>query len=170
MVDYWFSADHHFGHEGIIKHCKRPFADEKEMKDVLIERWNAFVKPRDVVVYLGDFHWSDNAGNVLSFAKRRLAGTIIFVKGNHDRWIKRDKRYMYHKKIAGVQCWCAHYAFRTWPSGINLHGHCHGTLEEYVNQFDVGVDAWDYRPVNIEELKSRIDESLLTRKQRGELS
>lgn len=170
MVDYWFSADHHFNHDNIIKYCDRQFDNVKEMNDVLIERWNAFVKPRDIVVYLGDFYWSDHTDTVLSFAKRRLAGSIIFVKGNHDRWFKRDKRYMYNKKIAGVHCWCGHFPLRSWPKGINLHGHCHGTLEEYVNQFDVGVDVWDNRPVNFDEIKARIDTSFLTRKQRGEYS
>ena len=33
---------------------------------------------------------------------------------------------------------------------INLHGHSHGMLKEQTRQYDVGVDAWDYRPVTLD--------------------
>lgn len=168
MSDIWFSSDHHFKHEAIIKYCDRPFTSSEEMDEVLIERWNKFVAPRDVVIYLGDFIWSDKELPVLKFVKTRLNGAILFIKGNHDRWYKHDKRYMYNKKIRGLMVWGCHYPLRNWPSGVNLHGHCHGTIEEYPNQFDVGVDVWDYRPVNIEEIKNLVDPNFLTRKQRGE--
>lgn len=170
MADYWFSADHHFGHTNIIKHCDRPFQNTEEMDDVLIQRWNAFVARNDVVVYLGDFRMGGRYDDVINFAKVSLNGSIVFVKGNHDGWFKKEKRYMYNKKVKGLMCWCGHYPLRSWPNGVNLHGHSHGTLiDKWPNQFDVGVDVWGYRPVHIEELKAKVDPDLLTRKQRGEL-
>lgn len=49
-----------------------------------------------------------------------------------------------------------HYAFRTWKDmgrgWIDLHGHSHGKLKPQTRQFDVGVDAWDYRPVTLAEI------------------
>jgi calcineurin-like phosphoesterase family protein len=51
----WFTADHHFGHENIIKFCNRPFASAQEMDEAMIERWNSVVKPDDKVYHLGDF-------------------------------------------------------------------------------------------------------------------
>jgi calcineurin-like phosphoesterase family protein len=49
-----------------------------------------------------------------------------------------------------------HYPFRTWRDmgrgSINLHGHSHGRLKPQPRQFDVGVDAWDFRPVQLVEL------------------
>jgi len=47
-----------------------------------------------------------------------------------------------------------HYAFRTWKNmgrgWIDLHGHSHGKLKPQTRQYDVGVDAWNYRPVSLE--------------------
>jgi calcineurin-like phosphoesterase family protein len=52
-----------------------------------------------------------------------------------------------------------HYPFRTWrdmgKGAINLHGHSHGRLKPLPRQFDVGVDAWDFRPVGLEEVLGR---------------
>lgn len=170
MTDVWFTSDQHFGHANIIDHCDRPCEDLEAMEDLLVTRWNYWVKPSDVVVQLGDFYWNGKYDQVLDWADRTLNGTIIFVKGNHDRWFYKKKRYMYNKKIAGIICWCGHYPLLRWPSGINLHGHSHGQLEvDLPNQFDVGVDVWNYRPVNIEEIKPLIDYDKLTRKQRGEI-
>jgi calcineurin-like phosphoesterase family protein len=41
---------------------------------------------------------------------------------------------------------------------INLHGHSHGTLKSLAHQFDVGVDARDFRPVRLAEIigKTRV--------------
>lgn len=84
----WFTADNHFGHENIIRFCKRPFADVDEMDRVMIERWNQVVKPGDEVYHLGDFTlaWIDHAERYF----RQLNGRIR-VLGNiwhHDkRWL-----------------------------------------------------------------------------------
>ena len=49
-----------------------------------------------------------------------------------------------------------HYPFRTWrdmtKGAINLHGHSHGRLRGLPRQFDVGVDARDFRPVKLAEV------------------
>jgi len=35
---------------------------------------------------------------------------------------------------------------------LNLHGHSHGRLTPLPRQTDVGVDAWDFRPVRLAEI------------------
>jgi calcineurin-like phosphoesterase family protein len=49
-----------------------------------------------------------------------------------------------------------HYPFRTWRNMSrgwrNLHGHSHGRLKPLPRQTDVGVDAWDFRPVTLVEI------------------
>ena len=48
-----------------------------------------------------------------------------------------------------------HYPFRSWNGrhrgAINLHGHSHGKLKPMPRQFDVGVDAWDWRPIALRQ-------------------
>ena len=55
MADIWFTSDFHLGHFNIIRYCKRPFADTREMNAAILERLNALVKPDDVLYFLGDF-------------------------------------------------------------------------------------------------------------------
>jgi calcineurin-like phosphoesterase family protein len=38
---------------------------------------------------------------------------------------------------------------------IDLHGHSHGRLAPLPRQLDVGVDAWDYRPIGLAEILAR---------------
>ena len=49
-----------------------------------------------------------------------------------------------------------HYPFRTWNKmgrkSINLHGHSHAKLKPMPRQYDVGVDAWDFRPITLQTL------------------
>jgi calcineurin-like phosphoesterase family protein len=135
----------------------------------LIDIWNQYVKPKDVVVSLGDFHWDFHMEAVERFAKTALNGTVIHIKGNHDRWYKKDKRYMYNKKVKGINWWCCHYPLASWPSGVCLHGHCHGNFPPHPNRFDVGIDTHpEYRPYHIDELIQKIDMDILTRRARFE--
>ena len=45
----WFTSDHHFGHENIIKYCDRPFNSVGHMNAAMIEAWNGAVAPGDTV-------------------------------------------------------------------------------------------------------------------------
>ena len=51
----FFTSDTHFDHARIIELCNRPFSSVEEMNETMIERWNARVKPHDVVWHLCDF-------------------------------------------------------------------------------------------------------------------
>ena len=55
LSQVFFTADTHYGHRAVVDYCHRPFVDEKEMDEAMIERWNAVVQPGDLVYHLGDF-------------------------------------------------------------------------------------------------------------------
>ena len=59
--------------------------------------------------------------------------------------------------VDGIALVLCHYAFRTWRGmsrgALNLHGHSHGRLRPQTRQFDVGVDARDFRPITLKELR-----------------
>jgi calcineurin-like phosphoesterase family protein len=159
MNNWWFVADTHFGHAGIMKHCGREFTNVSYMDEKLISNWNNSVMPKDVVVHAGDFCLGLKKEAEYYF--KRLHGNKILLKGNHDHWMN-EKRYEYHKKIDDVFLYVTHYPLRSWPraitNGWNLHGHCHGNLEPlFYNQLDISVDRayeylGEYRPFSFAEV------------------
>lgn len=164
-MDY-FTSDLHFGHENIIRFCKRPFKDAQEMTEVLVSRWNERVQQGDRVFVVGDFAFltQADAQKVLN----RLNGDKHLVRGNHDKVAVQLKgwgsiRDLVDVKVDKDHVVLCHYPMRVWNKShhgsLMLHGHSHGTLPPFCNQsLDVGVDCWDFRPVTLEEVKQRLKE------------
>lgn len=163
-MNYWFTADTHFGHANIIKYCNRPFKDSVEMNETIIENWNKVVGKQDLVFHLGDFCFAKEDG-VFDLYLKRLNGLIVFIKGNHDRtaWRNRHKFYAahdsYHEvEIGGQDITLCHYAMRVWNKSHHgawhLYGHSHGSLPDDPNalSFDCGVDCHNYTPINFDEV------------------
>jgi len=158
----FFTADTHFGHAGARGLYRRPFADVAEMDGALVRRWNAVVRAEDTVWHLGDFavRHPDPAGLLAG-----LHGTKHLVPGNNDTAAVRALAGwasvcpLVELEVDGTPLVLCHYALRTWPGqgkgALNLHGHSHGRLKPLPRQFDVGVDARDYRPVQVGELRPR---------------
>lgn len=152
----YFTSDTHFNHSNIIKYCNRPFVSTTEMNRVMIERWNAVVRPGDVVYHLGDFamgapiRWADFL--------QALNGKKILIKGNHD------KNLTYMKDKVGFDevyeeltlettqgtWWLSHHPVKT-PRRL-LCGHIHDKWRRLGFIINVGVDMWDFTPRTIEEL------------------
>lgn len=84
MSAIFFTADHHFGHPGIIGMCQRPFTDVDEMDEAFVEEWNAVVRRGDTVWHLGDFAHKANAERCQSIFGR-LNGRKNLVLGSHDK-------------------------------------------------------------------------------------
>lgn len=177
----WFTSDHHFGHQNIIKYCDRPFDSVEEMNEVMIARWNDVVGTTDRVFVLGDFALG-KISETLPLAER-LNGNKYLIPGNHDRVFpgsKRDKwipvyvaagfeigpmqraRYM----TGGHWAVLSHLpyegdshdedrfeAFRPIDEGLPLlHGHVHDKWRLKGRQLNVGVDVWDFYPVHEETI------------------
>ena len=106
MPDIWFTADTHFGHGNIIDHCKRPWKTVHLMNEALMEIWNMYVRPRDVVYVLGDFIYDMKYDDAILFQKK-LHGSKMILKGNHDHWYTKEKRYFHHKELMKFIVGCA---------------------------------------------------------------
>lgn len=131
------------------------------MNKELIRRWNEVVKPEDTVYHLGDFAFSrpDKTNEIAS----QLNGTKFIVLGNHDKDapinFKRVEQchelYDFNQKV--VLC---HYGLRVWNrshhGSLLLYGHSHGSLPGNSQSLDVGVDCWDYYPVNLPTIMKRM--------------
>lgn len=162
MRNTFFTADTHFGHHNIIKFCSRPFANIEEMDEILVERWNNVVKVNDIVYHLGDIAWGSNG--ILQYVPR-LNGEIHVIPGNHDR-INQSNAFVFNKVHPGYidikvsnhePVTLSHFCMRVWHkshfNSWHLYGHSHGMLEPVGKSWDVGVDANDYRPVHLDEIR-----------------
>lgn len=88
LNNIFVTADHHFGHENIIRFCERPFKSVEEMDRTLIDNWNEVIKPGNTVYHLGDF----TLGGFSEARKyfRQLNGDIRVLA---NRW-HHDKRWL----------------------------------------------------------------------------
>ena len=70
-----------------------------------------------------------------------------------------------------VFCICCHYALRTWnkigKGSLDLHGHSHNMLKPLTRQYDVGVDAWDFTPVTLAQMRAGRRDWLARQRTRG---
>ena len=98
-MDVFFTSDLHLGHENALRFDNRCFANVDEMNAELVKRWNAKVKPGDIVYVLGDMIWKMQDDQVHKLLNK-LNGQIILIKGNHDRFIKNAKT---KKMLAGIK-------------------------------------------------------------------
>lgn len=162
-----FTSDHHFGHAAIIKMCNRPFSSVDDMDEEMIERWNAAVRPGDVVWHLGDFAHKCRPDRV-NWIFSRLNGTKHLIVGNHDKrpalglgW--KSVHDLVELDIVGQRIVLCHYAMRTWPGAgprgkaVHLYGHSHGKMPGSRHSLDVGVDSVGYTPLRLEHIKVEMD-------------
>lgn len=161
MSDIWFTSDTHFDHANVIKYCNRPFRHVDEMNNTMIQNWNSVVKRDDTIYHLGDFAFSKDPGKFF----HRLNGNKILILGNHDRQVTKHLPWgsyhsYYETKIDGQFIVLCHYAFKVFNKhhhgAWNFYGHSHNSLGGNSQQLDVGVDAWSFFPVNLEQIAERL--------------
>jgi len=183
-MNYFFTADTHFNHDNIIRYCQRPFKNAEKMNETLITNWNSVVGEKDTVYHLGDFgFFGSKRVLTLADIVAQLKGNIIVIPGSHDKGVANlDQPALNRVTIqrpshslfmiapplltamfqtgqpalqAIVMC---HYAMRVWPlshyGSWQLFGHSHGHLKPQGKQWDVGVDANDFFPVSLDQLKA----------------
>lgn len=171
-MSVFFTADTHFGHAAIIRYCNRPFESVETMNQTLLETWNAVVRPTDIVYHLGDvFFRSKEEERTLTFV-RKLHGKKYLVPGNHDQARHLEQltghftvlpplhEVTFRDKGESARTILCHYPLETWNGvsrgSLMLHGHVHGTLPGNRQRTDVGVDAWNWMPVNLEQILARV--------------
>jgi calcineurin-like phosphoesterase family protein len=154
----YFTADTHFNDPRVLRIDRRPFKDLHSHDEALVAAWNGVVGREDDVWHLGDFARGTEAFKQAML--ERLNGRKHLVVGNNDdtatagspQW--RSVQNYAELVVDDIRLILCHYAFRTWnkmgKGSINLHGHSHGRLKSMPRQYDVGVDAFQYRPVALD--------------------
>ena len=159
----WVTSDTHFGHEGIIKHCNRPFENVKEMDEYIIEKWNSMIHRHDHVYIVGDFAFNNHSKYISA-----LKGKKHLIVGSHDSMssscLSRFVTVSEQKQIKykGRYYILSHCPLRTWEGAqkgnVQLFGHCHNRMKTYNLSFDIGMDTNNYLPYNMEDIKKIVDE------------
>jgi calcineurin-like phosphoesterase family protein len=160
-----FTSDLHLGHANIISYCSRPFSNVDEMNQVIIDRWNEVVGPADTVWCLGDFAFLRADPKTLRRLFSQLQGSKHLIAGNHDGKSVRELGWSSVRDYAEIvvdktRIVLSHYSMRTWNGmrhgSVQLYGHSHGALPGTAQCVDVGVDAWDFRPVTWPQITARL--------------
>lgn len=158
---YYFTADEHHRHQNIIRYCKRPWKFANEMSEEIIARHNEVVTEEDIVFHLGDFALGDPA----NFLRRLRGKEHHLIMGNHDKRKLAQAWFTSVQDVCLLQVkkewvWMSHYAHRVWPKkhwgALHVYGHSHGTLPARELSWDVGVDANNFYPVSLEQLRERV--------------
>jgi len=177
----FFTSDQHFGHANIIAYSGRPFRDADHMSAELVERHNAVVSDADEVWHLGDFSLDERlVARILPRLRGRhhlVAGNHDACHSSHHRGASRVRRYLdagfldvqesfelelptlglvdlCHMPYVGDHTDRDRYVdHRPVDRGRwLLHGHVHEQWKRRDRMINVGVDQWDYAPVEVERL------------------
>lgn len=170
MRDIWVISDTHFFHYNILTFKDNEgnyfrgdrFSCMEEMNETMVDNWNSVVKSGDIVYHLGDLHFG--GADDMAILMPRLHGSKRLIVGNHDN-IKYITKAGFFKKI---QMWrmfpefgllLTHVPVHESSLGmkelVNVHGHIHQNLSPSEKHLNVSVEAINYTPINIEELRIR---------------
>lgn len=149
----WVISDLHLGHANIIRYCRRPFPDAREMDRVLVRNWNNTVRPDDRVFFLGDLSYGPDAEPAAEYIAR-LNGKITLIRGNHDEDIP-DALPECILGSGGTRFRLVHEPPAAVPPGEwVIHGHMHNNdlgrypFISYADRtVNVSAEVTGYRPV-----------------------
>lgn len=175
MANIFLWSDTHFDHANILTFTRedgsllRNFASIEEMNARMIDACNSVVKPQDKLYHLGDVAMS--AAGIAHIA--RCNGHKRLIRGNHD---SHDlERYTpFFEEIYGTRLidrlLLSHIPIHPESLGkavANVHGHVHNNVPQGhfgPRYYNVSVEAIDYTPVALEDLK------LLIQKQQEDMN
>ncbi len=160
------TSDLHLDHANIIKYCKRPFLNIKDMNKTLIDNWNNTISNKDTVYFLGDLVYGKSSKSI-NYWLKQLNGKIIFIKGNHDRSNKLKFHETYILKYGGYKFFLSHepeQVPKNWD-GWAICGHHHNNnLEKYPfidkknKRINISTELTKFRPVDMDDLIKKIKE------------
>lgn len=179
----FFISDTHFGHDWMINFNNRPYVDSEEMDSAMIENWNRTVPAEGLVFVLGDIGDTDQKRIIEVF--NQLHGEKILIRGNHENIYHEESLQSIFSEIYDLlyvriqddiddksqDIVLCHYPMFDWDNYFQgswqLFGHLHTrelpefkTLKSklFAEQYDVGVENNNYRPISYYEVKKIINQ------------
>jgi calcineurin-like phosphoesterase family protein len=128
------------------------------MNRAIIERHNSRVKPGDIVFHLGDFKISSD-GPTSKELFSMLNGHHVHIKGNHDK----NNGSNTPLKYCIIEAFGMNIVLTHKPEDAEVYmagggidmafvGHVHEKWKFNGKMINVGVDQWDYYPVDIKQI------------------
>jgi calcineurin-like phosphoesterase family protein len=154
----WIISDTHFFHTNIGRYCDRPDG----WQEMIIENWNRFIHPEEVVFHLGDLALGKK--DDLEGLAALLNGRLYLMRGNHDR------RGTYYYQRLGITLvpdpFLLNHPSGLWlvfshrpilplePGVLDLHGHIHNNPAPELGERHINlcVEVRDYRPWRLGEI------------------
>ncbi len=156
----WFTADEHYNHFNIIEYTNRPFLRWQDMNEEIIKRHNSRVQPSHTVYHVGDFKLGAPRGGWNTYElTKMLNGNHVLLKGNHDKNNGTNTVLKYVIiKTCSLNILLVHHPDEALVmmsgGGIDMAftGHVHQNWKFKKNMVNVGVDVWDFYPVDAKQI------------------
>ena len=157
----YVTADLHLGYTNIIRCHNRPFMDVEEMDRVLLEKWNDTVCVDDIVYFLGDLSYRENAKD-MNYWLKRLSGNIVFIKGEQDSI--ENTEFLLDNVIVNVgdEQFCLVHDPADAPENFDgwiIHAHLSSHdlekrrfIDRERKTINVSTELTDYRPISFAEI------------------
>jgi Predicted phosphoesterase or phosphohydrolase len=139
--------------------------DVEEMNKMLLKNWNDTVCFDDIVYFLGDISYGENAEDI-DYWLNRLSGNIIFIKGNQD--ISENIEFLldYVTVDVGNKHFCLVHNPGDAPEDFDgwiVHAHSsgydfenHPFVDRERKTINISIEATDYRPIAFTEIEEII--------------
>lgn len=161
----YFTSDQHYGGEFIRDLYNRPFKTVEIMDKELIKRHNERVGDNDTVIMVGDFwHDDEKALNTFNYYVKKLKGTPIFLKGNHEHVASVFPTFMVVGSSEGKAYVTHDPVDANTKYKINVVGHMHDKwlVRNQYNSWvvNVSVEMWNYYPVSFDDIRTAISKGV----------
>jgi calcineurin-like phosphoesterase family protein len=170
----FYLSDPHFFHENVILYSKRPFekspAGVEEMNATIIRNINERVGRGDTLYFGGDITFAKEE-RIMPLLDQINCRNLHLIWGNHDAdWLRNHPMWKSSSPLKEIKdrtsdgtkynVVLCHYKMtvfnRSHHGALQLYGHSHGSLPGNSQQLDIGVDCWDFKPVNLDEIVARM--------------
>ncbi|MDT8853447.1 metallophosphoesterase [Paracoccaceae bacterium Fryx2] len=162
---HFYTADLHLNHSAIIRFCNRPFADAKVMDQTILQNFESQVGWDDDLWIVGDFGFGGGMHRAyLERCFQRLPGRKHLIVGNHDKpWVRTLGWASVHDIVSVTdgdrRFLLCHYPMITRDharrGAVQVFGHVHNNWLGSRNAVNVGVDVWNFRPVQAADILRR---------------
>ena len=161
----WYTADPHFNHSAIIKFCDRPFKDVAQMDQALLHNLESCVTWDDDLYILGDFSFGgESSRSYLQSCFDRIPDRKHLIVGNHDTKATFSLGWTSVQTLVEItdgdqKLVLCHYPMITFKDArrgaLQLFGHVHKNWQGSHNTVNVGVDVWNFLPIQVAEIQRR---------------